>query len=189
MNTTKTGLRILMAIMIMAGGVVTGRAGGEVLAAEGTIYVDTDASGANNGTSWDDAFTILQPALEAAVSGDQIWVAAGIYTPTLEFTPGEPRTATFQMKNGVEIYGGFDPSVGDVDWEDRDWVSNQTVLSGEIGVAGNADNSYHVFYHPVGTSLDSSAILDGFRVVGGYANGSSNHNSGGGCITMAPRQH
>ena len=49
------------------------------VAANGTIhYVDADAtSGGNNGSSWADAFTELQPALDAALSGDQIWVAAG----------------------------------------------------------------------------------------------------------------
>jgi hypothetical protein len=53
------------------------------LAAGGIIYVDADAtSGTNNGSSWDDAYTGLQPALEAAASGDQIWVAAGAYAPT-----------------------------------------------------------------------------------------------------------
>jgi hypothetical protein len=152
------------------------------LGADDILYVDADASGANDGSTWEDAFTALQPALEAAISGDQIWVAAGTYTPTLEFSPGDPRSATLQMKNGVAIYGGFDPSVGDVDLEDRDWVNNLTVLSGDIGVTGDAsDNSYHVLYHPVDLALDSSAILDGFTITAGNANGAENpHNLGGG---------
>jgi hypothetical protein len=44
-------------------------------------YVDVDAAGANNGSSWDDAFTNLQSALIAAESGDEVRVAQGIYTP------------------------------------------------------------------------------------------------------------
>jgi hypothetical protein len=46
------------------------------------IYVKGDAGGGDDGTSWVDAFTDLQSALSAAVSGDQIWVAAATYYPT-----------------------------------------------------------------------------------------------------------
>ncbi|NIV35849.1 MAG: hypothetical protein GWN58_42300 [Anaerolineae bacterium] len=86
------------------------------------------------------------------------------------------------MKNSVAIYGGFDPTVGDVGMEDRNWDENPTILSGDIGTQGDdSDNSYHVFYHPAGTNLDSSAILDGFTITGGNANGdTSPHQDGGG---------
>jgi len=155
--------------------------GQDSLATDGTIYVDADATGANNGASWEDAYIDLQPALDGAVIGDQIWVAEGTYTPTLEFSPGDPRSATFQLKNGVALYGGFDPSVGDVGWEDRGWVSNVTILSGDIGIAGDpGDNSYHVLYHPLELALDGSAILDGFTVSGGSANADWPNYSGGG---------
>jgi len=144
----------------------------------GFIYVDIEASGNNNGTSWDDAFNDLQSALDTALSGDQIWVAEGTYYPTAQTYLSDLRTATFQMTNGVAIYGGFDPSVGDDEFIERDWETNVTILSGDIGMVGdNIDNCYHVFYHPSDLELDSSAIIDGCTITDGNASG---YNDGGG---------
>jgi parallel beta-helix repeat protein len=153
----------------------------DALAQGNSIYVDADATGLNNGNSWEDAFTTLQPALDMAVVGDQIWVAEGIYTPTNVFSPGDLRSATFQLKNGVALYGGFDPTVGDVGWADRDWVNNVTILSGDIGTAGDpGDNSYHVFYHPPELALDGTAVLNGFTIADGNAKGEVLIPGGGG---------
>jgi predicted outer membrane repeat protein len=145
------------------------------------LYVDADATGANNGSSWTDAFTTLQLALMGGAPVDQIWVAAGTYKPA----DGADRTISFALKNGLAIYGGFDPSVGDDTWEERDWVNNVVVLSGDIGTVGvSADNSYHVFYHPAGTNLDGTAILDGVTITGGYADGAAGHYYGGGMYNL-----
>jgi parallel beta-helix repeat protein len=149
--------------------------------AQGTIYVDVDAAGASDGSSWEDAYTTLQPALDEAVAGDEIWVAAGTYKPSYLSDPSKPRSATFQLKNGVALYGGFDPSVGDTEFGDRDWAANATILSGDLGTPGNvADNSYHVFYHPAALALDATAVLDGFTIIAGMANGGGVLSLGGG---------
>jgi len=155
---------------------------GEALAlAQGTIYVDVDATGANDGSSWENAYTALQPALDEAVAGDEIWVAAGTYTPTYLSDPSKPRSATFQLKNGVALYGGFDPSVGDTEFGDRDWAANAAILSGDLGNPESAaDNSYHVFYHPAALALDATAVLDGMTIIAGNADGGGVLSLGGG---------
>jgi len=149
------------------------------LAADGIIYVDADADGENDGSSWADAFTDLQLALDAAETGDQIWVAGGTYKPSVANGGTGDRYNSFQLMNGVALYGGF--AGGEDDLAERDWVAHETILSGDIGIEGDADdNSYHVFFHPAGLVLNSTAILDGFVITGGNANGGPAHQSGGG---------
>ena len=134
-----------------------------------THYVMAGAEGAKNGTSWANAFTDLQDALDAAVSGDEIWVAAGTYTPSARIDgSGDPRMAAFIMKSGVAIYGGFK---GDEDQLKKRQVDlGLSVLSGDIGIKDDdTDNSYHVVYADGVTG----AVLDGFTVTGGRGEGAS----------------
>ena len=145
-----------------------------------TLYVDSDAGGANNGSSWEDAYHNLQTALENADGGVDIWVAAGTYTPTATHEGTSARHQSFQMKNDVGIYGGF-PNTGSPSWEQRDREAYETVLSADIGIPGdNTDNCYHVFYHPSALGLGPTAVLDGFTITGGYADGTYPHRCGGG---------
>ncbi|HEY9526977.1 MAG TPA: hypothetical protein VIR02_07855, partial [Anaerolineales bacterium] len=136
-------------------------------------YVKWNATGDDNGSSWANAYTDLQSALAAASSGDEIWVAAGTYKPTST----TDRTISFNLKNGVAIYGGFAGT--EASRAQRNAQTNLTILSGDIGAGGNnSDNSYHVL---VGSNTDNSAILDGFTITAGNANDvSSPHRSGGG---------
>jgi hypothetical protein len=102
-------------------------------------YVNASAAG-GNGTSWACAFNDLQQALAASDAGDEIWVAKGTYKPTT----GTDRTASFAMKNGVAIYGGFNGT--ETAQNQRNRATNVTILSGDIGTPNdNSDNSYHVF--------------------------------------------
>ncbi|NBX37288.1 MAG: hypothetical protein EBR10_08725 [Planctomycetes bacterium] len=144
------------------------------------------AGGADNGTSWDNAYRTVDGvsrALAASVSGDEIWVAAGTYKPTA----GTSRTVFITLKTGVAVYGGFAGMETEV--SQRSVSGNVTVLTGDLlgndnGTTTNlADNSYHVV---VGSSVATSAVLDGFTIRGGYANGAtgSNYDKGGGILVL-----
>ncbi|RJP68324.1 MAG: T9SS C-terminal target domain-containing protein [Ignavibacteriales bacterium] len=153
----------------------------------GPIFVKAGATGTNEGTSWTDAYTSLQDALDDASSGHEIWVAVGTYKPTFAYDLSGTRYYHFRMINGVEIFGGFD-GVDDDDLSDRSITGNETILSGDLSVndvystwSNMTDNCYHVFYHPSGLGLTSTAVLDGFIIKGGNANlGSTDHQYGGG---------
>lgn len=104
-----------------------------------TIFVNLEAKGSNNGSSWSNAYTNLQTAIANAKSGDEIWVAKGIYRPTLK----TERTVSFVLKNGVKMYGGF--AGNETSINQRDIEKNVTKLSGDIGTQGsNSDNTYNV---------------------------------------------
>lgn len=144
-------------------------------ASAGILYVDASASGSNNGSSWANAFTTLPPALAAANSGDEIWVAASTYKPATV----SDRSVSIALKNGVGVYGGFDGT--ETMRSQRDPAANVTFLSGDIGAAGVAnDNSYHVVTAAAG--ITSTAVLDGFTILAGQADGApaSNNDRGAG---------
>ncbi|MHC4675993.1 MAG: right-handed parallel beta-helix repeat-containing protein, partial [Planctomycetota bacterium] len=168
---------------------------------EGIIFVDADAPGANDGSSWDNAFNYLQDALAEANSNadvNEIWVAEGTYHPdanTANPDGSGEREATFQLLNGVEIYGGF-AGAGAPDAYEWDIELYDTILSGDLD--GNdvpvydpcdllteptrGDNSYHVV---TGSGTDANAVLDGFTITAGNANGSNPHDRGGGMFNSS----
>jgi parallel beta helix pectate lyase-like protein len=149
------------------------------------IYVDADATGANDGSSWTDAYLEVAQATAAAVPGDDIWVASAGEHPYLPdvFAPGDP-SASFGLTSGVGLFGGFlgnaHPTGGETMRDERDFRNNPTVLSGDIGVLGdNSDNTHHVVN---GSGADATAILSGFQITAGNANGAPGSNAahGGG---------
>ena len=137
------------------------------------IYVDADANGANNGTSWTDAFNDLNSALNQDADGDQIWVAEGTYYTD----PAGERTQSFVVNKNVVIYGGFSGTESSV--SQRDVVLNPTIVSGDRGqdddTNGNEENSYHVLWFQ---TTDRAAGIDGLIIEGGHADGESSHNDG-----------
>ena len=158
-------------------------------------YVDADAAGDNDGSSWEDAFNCLQDALSAASLGDEIRVAQGVYRPD-EDTDNPAgtgdREATFKPKLGVSVKGGY-AGCGEPEPDERDIETYETILSGDldgndIEVADPCDllteptrseNSYHVV---TGSGIDETAVLDGFTITAGNANGSPDYerDRGGG---------
>jgi hypothetical protein len=161
-------------------------------AAGEVIYVDAGASIANNGSSWADAYWCLQDALANARSGDEIRVAQGSYKPDQYYvaTPrlgprvisSGDRTAAFQLINGVTIKGGY-TGPGEPNPDARDITLYRTILSGDLDgddglyFTNNSENSYHVV---TGSGINSTAVLDGFTVTGGNADGASFPNNNGG---------
>ncbi|MCL2462114.1 MAG: Ig-like domain-containing protein, partial [Defluviitaleaceae bacterium] len=130
-----------------------------------------DASGgddSNDGVSWETAFATLQMALNRIAEPGQIYVAAGTYYPAKTAGDGtDPRDKAFVIPKDVKICGGYDASTGE-----RHIRLNETVLSGDIGVkADDSDNSYHVV---ISSGDVGSALLDGFTITGGNADGSGN---------------
>jgi hypothetical protein len=139
------------------------------------IYVNQDANDPNsyhNGTSWFNAYTDLQDALltTRTCSFNQIWVAEGTYIPIETYSSNiNARAISFELASNVGIFGGF-PNTGDPNWSDRDWQTHITTLSGDIGTPDNPyDNSYHV----VKCVNVNNAILNGFTITYGNADGSN----------------
>lgn len=132
------------------------------------IHVDIGATGANNGASWENALAELQSALDIALPGDEIRVAAGTYLPDFDVTKGahsRDRRSSFRLKNDVALYGGFAGTESERD--QRDWRNNVTTLSGDIGVSENQrDNSFTVV---TGSYTNNTAVLDGFTIAAGNA--------------------
>ncbi|MCB9849270.1 MAG: hypothetical protein H6817_01040 [Phycisphaerales bacterium] len=138
-------------------------------------YVNDDAGGSNNGLSWANAYNSLQTAL-LDPGATEIWVAAGTYTP------GASRFDAFILKNGVAIHGGFAGT--ETKLSDRDGSAGPSILSGDIGVAGNnADNSYHVVF---ASGVNATAVLEGFTITGGSAEITSLARHGGGMRIEGP---
>lgn len=123
-------------------------------------FVKQDATGNNDGTSWQNAYTNLDSAISKTVAGD-IWVAKGIYKPTYTFIAFKTYKA-FKIDKNIALYGGFKGNEASL--AQRDVNLNVTTLSGDIGVDGdNSDNTPRVIVI-TGNGRDSTTIIDGFTI-------------------------
>lgn len=184
-------LRLLTLLSLLSAVCIA--APGQGVQAAGTRYYvrGNGGSDSNSGLSWAQAFKTLHTALTVANSGDEVWVATGVYFPDEggAYPPGS-RIATFTLEDGVVIYGGF--AGNEALLSQRDIAANPTILSGDVDnndtntdgnfiaetvndiIGGNA-------YHVVTTSGNAStALLDGFIITAGKADTNADPNNKGG---------
>jgi hypothetical protein len=146
------------------------------------FYVNTAATGTNDGKSWTNAFTNLQSAFSIAVlDADEIWIAKGNYAPHTT-----DRTKSFTTKAAIKLYGGFAGT--ETQLSDRDesllFTTNATVLNGDLNGNDNGtvsfnnitrnDNTYNVV-----TVSNNNCILDGLVIKNGYADGTTTNTTYG----------
>lgn len=150
------------------------------------LYVQASAPAGGDCRSWSAACNDLQKAMDEAAFPwsrvTEVWVAAGVYKP--DRGTGD-RTMSFRPLSGVAVYGGFRGDEGAL--AERAGLFEHTVLSGDLAgddapdFGNREDNSYHVVRSHY---VDRTAIIDGFAITGGHANGAANYSfaQGGGIL-------
>src|SRR5690606_36061988 len=97
----------------------------------------------------------------------QVFVAKGIYTAGAN---------SFVMKNGVAIYGGFDPENGITDLTHNRIRPDAANAQGSVLDGQNARPVIWNVFTSL-TALNNTAVLDGFTITGGaYAEGAGIRN-------------
>jgi predicted outer membrane repeat protein len=133
------------------------------LFAQTVRYVKPVEQGTGDGLSWDNASADLSEMLAVSGIGDEIWVAAGTYTPG----NGISRYESFVLPSGVKLYGGF--AGNEMSLNERNPEINITVLSGDIGKEDSLyDNTKHII------TIDNNFynIVDGFKIRNSYCTAS-----------------
>ena len=131
------------------------------------IYVNASATGANDGTTWADAFTNLSVAIADAEMNsftvDSLFIAEGVYIPDFHPTAQYP---VYICPPQIALFGGF-PTTGTPAFSDRDWLAHPTVLDGDV--LGDDDGTVNTRFDNARRLLilDTYAQLDGIRVQNG----------------------
>ena len=155
-------------------------------------YVRQGATG--DGSSWDNASGDLQKMIDELAESTpsqtgEVWVAAGTYTPQSQLISGTAYSASFRMRDGISVYGGFagtestklervkksampwdfqNPTVLEAAYYSHDdlaWTNNKWTLT--------SDSRHVVWFAPMsgGTAFANVTTLDGVTIQGGYAQG------------------
>lgn len=154
------------------------------------LCVTQNGDSTNVGSTWETA-TELQRAIEFAHQHNikEVWVQKGTYYPKSHpNTSSAPNGSVyhFSLRNNVRVIGGFDGNEDQIPDTFDITDSNQTIL---FPFSDAFNTSYHIFYHPSGTALNNTAILervvlkDG-EAIGTYTNDDRNHvqTASGGAI-------
>lgn len=161
--------RLLLVLLVFLGETAT-------VFSQPIVYVKFDAVGRNDGSSWQNAYTNLGMAIAKTASG-QIWVARGIYLPSLDSayrSPDNRQDATFHLHDGLQLFGGFSGLENAL--VQREFQRYATVLSGDFEQndvqryqarqlwthPSRQDNAYHVVEITTG-----KISIDGFTISGG----------------------
>lgn len=140
------------------------------------VYVNCQAADGGTGNGWAEAFRDLESALGAArarTGVEEIWVAMGSYRPSRRTIAVDPRSASFELVDGVKVFGGFAGTESSL--EQRDPPQNETILTGDrsgddaggIHDLTRDENSYHIL---LSSKVGTTTTLDGFTITGGHAN-------------------
>jgi predicted outer membrane repeat protein/VCBS repeat-containing protein len=116
------------------------------------IHVHANATGANTGTSWANAYTSLVSALNAAPAFSDIRIAGGTYTPA--------SGGSFPLRRRQHVSGGWNPSTNT-----RDLVASPTSLSLLPGTFGPA--SPIMIANTDQGAVDALTTLDGLSFTQG----------------------
>lgn len=150
--------------------------------------------GTGDGSSWDNASGDLQKMIDELAQNNpqnlpgEVWVAAGIYKPQSQLISGTAYSASFRMRDGVSVYGGFkgtetskqERAKGTMPWD----YTNVTILEGAYYDHANlqwnnnkwtltSDSRHVVWFAPMPgeAAFTRVTILDGVTIRGGYAQG------------------
>lgn len=161
-------------------------------------YVKPVATGTGDGSSWENASGNLQNMIDELAKNNpqnlpgEVWVAAGTYVPQVQVISGTTYSASFLMRDGISVYGGFagdesskqEREVGKMPWN----FVNKTILEGSYYEHSKtswnesnhkwtltSDSRHVVFFSPLPSEGKSgfgkSTILNGVTIRGGYAQG------------------
>ena len=161
-------------------------------------YVKEGATG--SGLSWDDASGDLQRMIDELANNNpqnlagEVWVAKGEYEPQSQIISATTYSASFRMRDGISVYGGFagtettkqERAKGSMPWN----YTNETILRGSAYTDNiswqtnrwtlTSDSRHVVWFAPLASEnkagFDRTTILDGVTIKGGYAQGGLGEN-------------
>ena len=139
-------------------------------------YVDASKASGGNGTSWATAYNSVQTAIDVVYAEIQsgtgtgeVWVKTGTYSPTTLIAEGDTKNASFIIREGVQLYGGFagtETSIADrpksteTSYRNYGWAfANQSVLTGDLSTAA------HFTYNPEKYEYTTQFVNNVYHVV------------------------